>query len=133
MHTLPFTVYNRQTKATGRPMLNSTPKSCYSFIFPGTPPSPSFKVSSWPNVRLVQTSDWFKRQISTNVIPVQTSDRYILKEKHRTFRLNPRGLFHRLLRLSWLTGWQNQDEAWNLSNLIQFCKYISPLLPHVYF
>ena len=36
------------------------------------------------NVGLVQTSDWYKRRTSTNVAPVQMSDRYIYKEKRRT-------------------------------------------------
>ena len=36
------------------------------------------------NVRLVQTSDWYKRQTGTNVGPVQTSDGYIYNEKRRT-------------------------------------------------
>ena len=43
-----------------------------------------YKRRTSTNIGPVQTSDRYKRQTGTNVVPVQTSDGYISKEKRRT-------------------------------------------------
>ena len=43
-----------------------------------------YKRQTSTNVGPVQTSDQYKRETGTNVGPVQTSDGYIYKEKRRT-------------------------------------------------